>query len=83
MSISTRPMDQRSEEAGYSSSDLIEERNGGSTWTMTREGHEGDDGRRGVPHQLLEASRKRLSSSKTSRICVEGYLWRDIRKQVH
>ncbi|KAG5016043.1 hypothetical protein JHK85_022179 [Glycine max] len=62
-SISTRP----NGPTIYSSSDLIEERNGGSTGTMTREGHQEDDGGRGVPHQLLEASRKRLSSSETSR----------------
>ena len=34
---------------------------------MMREVHEGDDGERGFPRQLLEASRKRLSSSETSR----------------
>ncbi|KAH1221683.1 hypothetical protein GmHk_12G035042 [Glycine max] len=58
--ISTRPMDQRSE-------DLIKERNGGSAGTMMHEGYKGEDGGPGVPHQLLEASRKRLSSFETSR----------------
>ena len=48
----------------HSSSDLIKERNGGSVGTITREGDEGEDGGRGVPHQLLEASRKMLSSPR-------------------
>ena len=51
----------------HSSSDLIKERNGGSAGTMMHEGYKGEDGGPGVPHQLLEASRKRLSSFETSR----------------
>ncbi|KAG4991139.1 hypothetical protein JHK87_024596 [Glycine soja] len=48
----------------HSSSDLIKERNGGSVGTIMREGDEGEDDGRGVPHQLLEASRKMLSSPR-------------------